>query len=207
MLNLFRDRLNRVPRRIKSLILVLFDAGARVIVLWLSYQMRLGGSFEPTAAQWVIMLVAPAVALPIFLRLGLYRAVIRYLPERAIWTIVGAMMLATLAWVFVLFIAEVTRMSVLPRTEPIFYFLLGSVVVAGSRFAAKYILYPQRRGAAANAIVVYGAGDLGRHLAGTLTGQGGSYVVAFIDDDRNLQGRDVSGIRVYAPSSLPALMA
>src|SRR3569833_1892491 len=207
MLEQFRNRLNRIPRRWKSLILVAFDAMALIAVLLLSYQQRLAGSFAPTLSQWVLILLAPIVALPVFLRFGLYRAVIRYLPERAIWTIVGAMMLATLAWVFVLFIAEVTRMSVLPRAVPIFYFLLGSVVVAGSRFAAKYILYPQRRGSAAYASVVYGAGDSGRQLAGTLTGQGGSYVVAFLDDDRNLQGRDVSGIRVYPPSGLPSLIA
>src|SRR3569623_806057 len=206
MLNLFRDRLNRVPRRIKSLILVLFDAGARVIVLWLSYQMRLGGSFEPTAAQWVIMLVAPAVALPIFLRLGLYRAVIRYLPERAIWTIVWAMMLATLAWVFVLFIAEVSRFAVLPRTVPVIYFLLGVIVVAGSRFAAKYLLYPVEKGPPARPVLVYGAGDSGRQLAATLAGLGDSFVIGFLDDDKNLHGRDVSGLRGYPPSKLPDLI-
>jgi FlaA1/EpsC-like NDP-sugar epimerase len=207
MLEQFRDRLNRVPRRWKSLILVAFDAVALVAVLWLSYQLRLGGNFEPTPAQWVLILLAPVVALPIFLRLGLYRAVIRYLPERAIWTMVWAMLLATIAWVFVLFIAEVTRMAVLPRTVPIFYFLLGTIVVAGSRFAAKYILYPARGGPTGRPILVYGAGDGGRHLAATLTGQGDAHVVAFLDDDRNLQGRDVSGIRVHPPASLPTLIS
>jgi FlaA1/EpsC-like NDP-sugar epimerase len=205
MLEQFRDRLNRVPRRAKSLILVAFDAIALIGVLWLSYQLRLGGSFEPTAPQWVLILLAPVVALPIFLRLGLYRAVIRYLPERAIWTMVGAMLLATIAWVFVLYIAEVTRMAVLPRTVPIFYFLLGTIVVAGSRFAAKYILYPSG-GPSGRPIVVYGAGDAGRQLAATLTGQGDTYVVSFLDDDRNLHGRDVSGLRVYPPDNLPTLI-
>ena len=206
MFEQFRNRLNGVPRRWKSLILVAFDAVALIAVLLISYQLRLAGSFAPTTTQWILILLAPVVAQPIFLRFGLYRAVIRYLPERAIWTIVGAMMLATIAWVFVLYIAEVTRMAVLPRTVPIFYFLLGTIVIAGSRFAAKYILYPQRRGASANAIVVYGAGDSGRQLAGTLTGQGGSYVVAFVDDDPNLHGRDVSGIRVYPPSRMADLV-
>jgi len=207
MLKQFRDRLNLVPRRIKSLILVAFDAVALVVVLWLSYQLRLGGSFEPTSAQWIIMLVAPVVALPIFLRLGLYRAVIRYLPERAIWTIVWAMMLATLAWVFVLFIAEVSRFAVLPRTVPVIYFLLGVIVVAGSRFAAKYLLYPVQKGPPARPVLVYGAGESGRQLAATLAGQGDSLVIGFLDDDKNLHGRDVSGLRVYPPSKLPDLIA
>ena len=187
--------------------LVVFDAIALIGVLWLSYQLRLGGTFEPTLAQWVLILLAPVVALPVFLRFGLYRAVIRYLPERAIWTILWAMTLATLGWVFVLFIAEVSRMAVLPRTVPIFYFLLGTIVVAGSRFLAKYLLYPSQRGTSQQQVLIYGAGESGRQNASALAGQGTTQVAGFIDDDRNLQGRDVSGVRVYPPSRLGDLIS
>src|SRR5260221_3931448 len=135
MFGQFRNAINRLPRRAKSLILAGFDAIALRAVLWLSYQLRLGGTFTPSSAQLALMAMARIVALPIFLRLGLYRAVIRYLPERFIWTILWAMILATLAWVFLLFFAEATRLAVLPRTIPIFYFLLGTIVIAGSRFA------------------------------------------------------------------------
>jgi FlaA1/EpsC-like NDP-sugar epimerase len=204
----FRDRVNRLPRQWKSLALVAFDAVALVAVLWLSYQLRLAGGFEPTGPQWILILLAPVVALPIFLRLGLYRAVIRYLPERAVFTVLWAMTLATVGWVFLLFVAEVTRMAVLPRTVPIFYFLLGTIVVAGSRFLAKLVLYPaQRDGLDRQPVVVYGAGEAGRQIAATLAGQGSMQVVGFLDDDRNLQGRDVSGLRVYAPDRLDDLIA
>jgi FlaA1/EpsC-like NDP-sugar epimerase len=204
----FRDRVNSLPRQWKSLALVAFDAVALVAVLWLSYQLRLAGGFEPTGPQWILILLAPVVALPIFLRLGLYRAVIRYLPERAVFTVLWAMTLATVGWVFLLFVAEVTRMAVLPRTVPIFYFLLGTIVVAGSRFLAKLVLYPaQRDGLDRQPVVVYGAGEAGRQIAATLAGQGSMQVVGFLDDDRNLQGRDVSGLRVYAPDRLDDLIA
>lgn len=208
MFEALRGRLNSLPRRWKSLILVLFDALALIGVLWLSYQLRLGGFFQPNYAQLMLMALAPTVALPIFLRFGLYRAVIRYLPERAIWTILQAMTLATLAWVFVLFLAEATRFGVLPRTIPIFYFLLGTIVIGGSRFAAKAILWmplgPGRQ-SAGNQVVIYGAGDAGRQLAAALRGHGGN-VVAFLDDDEGLQGRDVVGIRVHPPSRLEGLI-
>jgi len=207
MLNQFRNSLNGLPRRWKSLTLVVFDALALIVVLWLSYQLRLGGSFEPTGPQWILILLAPVVALPIFLRFGLYRAVIRYLPERAIWTILWAMTLATLGWVFVLFIAEVSRMAVLPRTVPIFYFLLGSIVVAGSRFLAKFVLYPNRGGGDRQQVIIYGAGESGRQIAAALAGQGTTQVAGFIDDDPNLQGRDVSGVRVYGPDRLADLLS
>ncbi|HVY51409.1 MAG TPA: nucleoside-diphosphate sugar epimerase/dehydratase [Devosia sp.] len=207
MLQPLRERINRLPREWKSLMLVAFDAVALVVVLWLSYQLRLGIGFEPSAAQWVLILLAPVVALPVFLRFGLYRAVIRYLPERAVFTVAGAMALATIAWVFVLFVAEFTRIAVLPRTVPVFYFLLGTVVVAGSRFLAKRLLYPGRRDEGRPRVLIYGAGEAGRQIAMALAGDGTARVAAFVDDDRNLHGRDVAGVRVHPPARLASLIA
>ncbi len=208
MLEQLRNGLSRLPRRWKSLVLVVFDAIALIAVQFLSFQLRLGGTFSPTSAQWTLMLLAPVVALPVFLRFGLYRAVIRYLPERAIWTILQAMVLATLTWLALIFLAEISRVAVLPRTVPVFYFLLGTVVVAGSRFAAKYILYSRanRSMGSGAGVLIYGAGESGRQLAAALAGQGRGFVAGFLDDDRNLQGRDVLGVPVYAPSSLPTLI-
>ncbi|MEO6012281.1 MAG: nucleoside-diphosphate sugar epimerase/dehydratase [Devosia sp.] len=207
MFDRLREILAFLPRRWKGIILIGFDTIVLIGVLLLSYQLRLGGSFTPGPAQWGLMAMAPIVAIPIFLRMGLYRAVIRYLPERAIWTIVQAMALATLAWVFLLFVGEATRIAVLPRSIPLIYFLFGTVVVAGSRFAAKYVLYPRSKGAGGQGVLIYGAGDAGRQLAATLAGQGAGFVSGFLDDDPNLQGRDVSGLRVYAPSRLPSLIS
>lgn len=207
MLGRVRDTLNNLPRRWKSLILAAFDAVALVGVLWASYQLRLGGTFRPTDIHWLIMSFAPAIALPVFLRFGLYRAVIRYLPERAIWTILQAMGVATLLWVFVLFIAEATKFATLPRSIPVFYFLLGTIVVGGSRFAAKYLLWqPLRRQLPAATVMIYGAGDSGRQLATALRTQGSTYVIGFLDDDRNLQGRDVVGLRVHSPARIESLI-
>ena len=72
-----RQLLNSLPRRGKSLILAGYDAFALVVVLWLSFQLRLGGNFTPTPGHYMIMAFAPIIALPVFLRFGLYRAVIR----------------------------------------------------------------------------------------------------------------------------------
>jgi FlaA1/EpsC-like NDP-sugar epimerase len=147
------------------------------------------------------------VALPVFLRMGLYRAVIRYLPERAIWTILQAMFIATLLWVFILFIAEATKFAVLPRSLPIFYFLFGTVVIGGSRFAAKYLLWsPYRARTPGLTTMIYGAGDAGRQLATALRTQGATYIAGFIDDDPQLQGRDVMGLRVHSASQVEGLV-
>lgn len=208
MLGRIRSFLNGLPRRGKSLVLVAFDAVALLVVLWASYQLRLGGTFAPNQPQLLLMLLAPLIALPVFLRFGLYHAVIRYLPERAIWTILQAMLLATLLWVFVLFIAEAARFGVLPRSIPIFYFMFGAVIVGGARFAARFMLWePRENKVSAVTMLIYGAGEAGRQLATALRTRGGGGLVAgFIDDDRQLHGRDVVGLRVYPPAQLEALI-
>lgn len=206
-LSKLRDGLSGLPRRWKQAILIGFDTLALLGVLWLSFTIRLGGTFTPTDAHLLLMLLAPLLAVPVFVRLGLYRAVIRYLPERALWTIIQAMMLATLLWVFALFLAEATRLAIFPRTVPLFYFIFGTVVVAGSRFLAKALLWlPERQVGRGGGVVIYGAGSAGTQLAEALRAHRASYVVTFLDDDRNLWGRDVAGIRVDPPGKLGELI-
>ena len=151
------------------------------------------------------MLLAPVLAVPVFIRMGLYRAVIRYLPERALLTIIQAMTLATLLWVAALFLAEATRLATFPRTVPFFYFIFGTVVVAGSRFVAKSLLWLPERGLAArgNLVAIYGAGAAGAQLAEALRE---SHRVIFLDDERGMWGRDVGGIRVHPPDSVGQLI-
>jgi hypothetical protein len=108
---------------------------------------------------------------------------------------------------FVLFVAEVTRVAAMPRSIPLFYFLLGTVVVGGARFAAKQVLWePARSSVAGATVLIYGAGDAGRQLATALRTQGGGYVAGFVDDDEGLQGRDVMGLRVYPPAIIGDLI-
>ncbi len=206
-LGLVRDRLSGLPRHWKRVFLIGFDVLALLGVLWISFTVRLGSAFTPQLPHLALMLLAPALALPVFVRFGLYRAVIRYLPERALWTIIQAMLLATLLWVTALFFAEATRWAVFPRTVPFFYFIFGTVVIAGSRFLAKMLLWlPERTIGPAGGVVIYGAGSAGTQLAEALRAQRRNFVVAFLDDDRNLWGRDVGGIRVFPPDKLDELI-
>src|SRR5690606_37549598 len=194
MLSKVRDLLSGLPRRAKRAVLIAFDIVALFVALWLSFPIRLGGSFSPTAYHWVLMAAAPFIAIPVFVRTGLYRAVIRYLPERALLTVIQAMAIATLLWVVALYFAEATRFAVFPRTVPLFYFIFGTLVVGGARFAAKAMLsLPERNMGREAGVVIYGAGVAGTQLAEALRTQGRNYVAAFLDDDPSLWGRDVAG--------------
>jgi FlaA1/EpsC-like NDP-sugar epimerase len=54
--------------------------------------------------------------------------------------------------------------------------------------------------------MIYGADEAGRQLATALRTQGAGFVSGFIDDDENLHGRDVLGLRVYSPEQLESLV-
>jgi FlaA1/EpsC-like NDP-sugar epimerase len=207
MLGKVRDLLSGLSRGAKRVILVGFDVVALLLVLWLSFTIRLGGSFSPTSYHWLLMAAAPFIAIPVFVRMGLYRAVIRYLPERAFITVIQAMTLATLLWVVALYFAEATRFAVFPRTVPLFYFIFGTLLIGGARFIAKALLaLPERNIGREAGVVIYGAGTAGTQLAEALRTQGRNYVAAFLDDDPAMWGRDVAGYRVYPPDNLGELV-
>lgn len=184
-----------------------FDFVALSFALWASYCLRYDNWYAPAILdQWAVVLSAPLVATPIFIRMGLYRAVVRYLPERAMWTILQAMLLATAAWVAVVFLSEMAGRGVVPRSVPIIYFGLGTFIVAGSRFVAKWIFLsrshridPERK-----AVLVYGAGDAGVQLVHSLRS---TYnIVGFLDDNPLLHRRELAGVKIYHPNKLEALI-
>lgn len=184
-----------------------FDTFALSASLWMSFALRYGQWSPPTRPlDFLIILSAPLVAIPIFIRLGLYRAVIRYLPERALWTILRATTLATLCWVLVIFLSQITVSFVVPRSVPILYWALATIAIGGSRFIAKKLLWPNGSNRLQNKpIAIYGAGEAGAQLANALRRQGNHRIVGFLDDNRTLHGRDVASIRVFPPTDIGML--
>ncbi|UXN67842.1 polysaccharide biosynthesis protein (plasmid) [Devosia neptuniae] len=208
MIAQIRMRVLSLPRRWKQAILVAFDFAALSCALWASFCLRYDNWYVPYSLdQWAIVVSAPIVAIPIFIRMGLYRSVVRYLPERAMWTIMQAMLLATVVWVVAVFLSEMAGRGVVPRSVPVIYFGIGTFIVAGSRFVAKWAFLSKlnRQGADHKAIVIYGAGDLGLQIAQSLRST--HYIAGFIDDNPGLHRREMGGIRVYGPGKLRELVS
>lgn len=203
-----RPAIADLPRRWKRVILVAFDLVALLAAVWGGYSLRYSVMFYPTHVEQVlIMLAAPVIAIPVFIRMGLYRSVIRYLPERALWTILQAMTIATLCWVVLIFLAEMTGQGIVPRSVPVLYWAVGCILIVGSRFAAKRFLQRSKRRASDHIVAIYGAGDAGSQLAVGLLNQRKTFVAGFIDDNPSLRGRDVAGVRVFSPQDIPYLVS
>jgi FlaA1/EpsC-like NDP-sugar epimerase len=196
-----------LPRNWKRAILVGFDFAALAFVLWASFSLRYDRWQLPNSLdEWAIVLSAPLIAIPVFVRMGLYRAVVRYLPERAIWTIFQAMALAAILWVVLAFLSAMTGRGFVPRSVPIIYWALGTLVITGSRLVAKWVFWPSSRKALLKrpAVAIYGAGEAGTQLATSL--RHSHFIAGFLDDDHALHRREVVGIKVFSPSHLPTLV-
>lgn len=206
-----RARLDRLVTTLswgqKRAILIGLDFIVLCFAVWLSFSIRLGEWIVPTAHQAGAIVLAPLLAVPIFVRMGLYRAVIRYLPERALWTIARAVVFAVIVWVCVVFLFELARVTLIPRSVALIYGILAVALVSGSRFAIKYVLgTPFRFSSGRRSLILYGAGQTGAVMADALRRERSATVVAFVDSNPNLMDRDVAGVRVYPPDQLKELM-
>lgn len=207
MLSTLQTRLISLPRPWKRVVLVGFDFVALSFALWASFSLRYERWVPPaTLDEWLLILSAPLVAIPIFIRMGLYRAVVRYLPERAIWTMFQAMAIAAVLWIVITFLFALTGRGFVPRSVPIIYWALGTLLITGSRFAAKWVFWPGNRQAIRKrpSVLIYGAGEAGMQLANSL--KTSHFIAGFLDDDPALHRREVVGIRVYPPAQLSNLI-
>lgn len=206
MFSSFRRFALSLPGPIKNAIMLVFDFFALTFAVWAAYSLRLSTFHQMGITELVVMIAAPITAIPVFIRMGLYRSVIRYLPERAFWTIAQAVALATLLWIGAIFVLEISRMGSVPRSVPVIYSILAVWLIGGSRFIAKSILWIPNQKKFSGQTVIYGAGIAGTQLANALHQQRNKYVAAFLDDDPELKGREIGGVRIYSPSELPHLI-
>ena len=65
-----------LSRNKKRVLLAMADILLMTLSLWLAFALRLGEWFWPSQNQLLLFLLASILGLPIFIRLGLYRALI-----------------------------------------------------------------------------------------------------------------------------------
>lgn len=192
-------------RRIKRAVTLLFDFIVITLALWVSFSLRLGEFYWPEGSVIWLFAVAPFIATPIFIKLGLYRAIIRYIGFHSLWVVVKAVSLYSLLIAFFVVLANI---EVVPRSVHIINWLVALLMVGGSRMVVRWWLAglaPANVNAARN-VVIYGAGSSGMQVLGQLNVKSGMKVVAFIDDEPSLHRRQMGDVRVHPFSHLSRLI-
>lgn len=195
--------LDELSRRSKQTIAILADMVMLPIALWSAFALRLG-EWSPEVLQfWPAFVVSAVVAIPVFLRLGLYRQIIRYMGNYAMLAVVKGTVVAALAVAAVPFIFQLTGF---PRSVPVIFWMLALLYVGGTRFALRSYVQNRNRGKTREPVIIYGAGHQGVELARVLLQQDQYLPIAFLDDNRKIQRSSIDGIYVYAPQALGQLL-
>lgn len=187
----------------KRIITLLFDSLFIFTAFWLALMARLDDfSLFSTLEYWFLLAATLVVSLLSFIRLGLYRAVLRYMSSQAMWSVLTGVIVSALSLVGFSFFFD----AFLPRTVPVIFFCLCLLFVGGSRIMVRAFL-GRRNAGNKTPVIVYGAGSAGRQLATGLA-QGAEYhVVAFVDDQRSAHGTVVQGVMVYPPDQIKTLVS
>ena len=195
------ERVIRLPRARKRAIMLASDSLFVPAALWSALALKLEGLPEGLGASPWLYFAALVTSIPIFVRLGLYRAVVRFIGAQAIVAVTAGV---TASVVVLAVINAVLPGDGIPLKALLIYWALALVYVGGTRILARNLM--NLRPVGAERVVVYGAGAAGAQAVSALR-SGGSYdPVAFIDDDPSLHRSAVAGIDVYGPGALRMLI-
>jgi len=208
-----------MPRSLKRGVLIVADSLMLVFALWLSFSLRLDNWYWPAGGVnnpiVLLVLFAPVVAVPVFMQFGLYRAIIRYLGMKAFLSVFKAVIIYAAAWGLLAFLSGVQGV---PRSVVPINAMVALLVIGGSRVLARWLLrkvedlnrakkyHPDldtgftKRSPAR--VIIFGAGEAGRQLAVGLGQSRECTLLAFVDDEVKLQGRDLMGMPILSQSQL-----
>jgi len=203
------DSIHGLSRRNKQFIILLLDALIILFSLFVAYSLRLDEFYLPQGKELWLWVLAPIVAIPIFIRFGLSRAVIEYVEFQALWSIAKAVSLYALIFGMIILISG----FFVPRSVVLIHWLVTIVLVAGSRVVGRSLFSHGRRAvfsrqsSNANNVLIYGAGSSGVQLARVLSMNRQMSPVAFVDDNPALHNIHVSGLMVNAPHQINSLVS
>ena len=213
-----RTLLLGLTRRQKRAFQVVTDVFLVWFALWMAFVVRLGIDelINPFTEYLWLFLSATVIAIPLFVRFGMYRAVMRYFGNDALIAIIKAVSLSSLILALVVYWSGNHQLFV-PRSVIFNYWWLSMVMIGGLRLAMRQYFLGDWFAAAQHVpftnrddglpkVAIYGAGAAGNQLVAALRMGRLLRPVAFIDDDSSIADRVISGLHVYKPKHIQQMV-
>jgi FlaA1/EpsC-like NDP-sugar epimerase len=193
------------PRAAKRLVVVVLDVILALAATWVAFTLRLDALNWPTGLQWRVYALAPVLAIPIFVKFGLYRAIFRYTGQAALNTmakavgVYGLLLVSILLW---------QKWPGVPRSLGVLQPLIFLLMIGASRASARFWLANLGQGIrqVEGQMLIYGAGTAGVQTATAMAVSGQYQLLGFIDDDPTKVGRSVNSVQVFAASEVSRLV-
>jgi len=191
-------------RRVKRFILIAVDLFILPFSFWAAFVLRTGETHQIFNNFSWILIAAPVISIPIFYTFGLYRSMLRYMGIQVAWSIVKGMAVSTLVLSALVYFTQTVGF---PRSVFIMYFSFGILLMGASRVLMRaYLMTIIRLHQTKQSVIIYGAGSAGVQLATALVNANDSQVVAFVDDDKSIQGNLIHGVKVFSQNRLQYLI-
>ena len=145
---------------------------------------------------------AAVIAIPVFVKLGMYRAVIRYIDQAIAIAAVNCATLAVLLLAGVWFALRPDALSITPF---LIYWITSILYILSSRFLARSLLNARRGVSGRVRVAIYGAGEAGNLLARAILPGLEYQPVLFVDDNQQRVNTTIGGLRVYPADDLEQL--
>jgi UDP-N-acetylglucosamine 4,6-dehydratase len=218
VVRILRTWLLGIPRRYKRLLQLATDITLVWLALWLAFAVRLGvdEAINPFEGYVWLFISAPLIAIPVFIRFGMYRAVMRYFGNDALVAIVKAVTLSSLILALVVYLYREPP-AVVPRSLVFIYWWLGLLLIGGLRLTMRQYFMGdwyvgdrqvpfKSRGEGLSKVAIYGAGAAGNQLVAALRMGRAMRPVAFIDDADDIANRVIAGLQVFKPKHIQQMI-
>lgn len=218
MTGTFKKKLLGLPRRYKRLLQVATDTVLIWLSIWLAFAFRLGleDSFLAFKTHSWLLVATPIITIPMNVRFGMYRAVMRYLDREAMIEVAKSITVSALLLSLAVYWFGNEQRGVLPRSFVFNYWVISLITMGGLRLfmrqyfmgnilqTGKYLFFKHEQGS--TPVAIYGAGSAGNQLVTVLRMDKAMHPVAFIDDDESLSKRSIAGLKIYHPDHIQKLL-
>jgi len=187
-------RIDLIPSSIKLLVILTYDLFSISSAFFLAYFIRVG--FEGVDISWPeisVFFTITLSTLALFYFFDVYSSVIRYFNAKSFLRIQSLLIVTTA----VFYLSGIALDALVPRSVPIIFLVITSVMIAGARALVGFITdkhwFDEREG-----VVIYGASNAGRQLVHALSLGNKYQPLAFIDEKKRYQDRNVVGLNVFS---------
>lgn len=188
-------------RATKRLITLIYDTLTIPLAIYFALALRYGELvFTPPKAIISTAIITTGLSLIVFIRTGLYRAVIRYMAAKAFGSLAVGITLSAL----ILATSSFTTQANLPRSSIIIYWFTALALLGGPRLLIRNII-TQLNNTKKESVVIYGAGNQGIALLNALSNDSKYRPIAFIDDNYKKQRTVIHSLKVHKPKDLKEL--
>ncbi|MBO8232399.1 polysaccharide biosynthesis protein [Prochlorococcus marinus str. MU1402] len=191
-------KLLSLPQFYRRILILFLDILLIIAAIYPNYSRFLIQGEQLNSYQW--LLISPAICIPILFILGNYRSLTRYLGSKSVYLLSFRLLISFFfTYIFgIIFGKAIPDLSIW-----IWIWLTSTSLMSLSRFLIRdwlqSIFFIKRR---RSNTVIYGAGNAGVILSKSLKIARLDRIIAFVDDDPQLWGNEIDGIKIISPKNL-----